>query len=342
MNEKKRVMHEIVANVYRGRGLESVHHGAIAVVDGRGEMTHYVGEPDFFTQARSEAKPFQLIALLRSGGADYYHFTDKQLAVMCGSHTGTEEHVRTVKSNLDTAGLDESYLMCGTHQPLYYALQNRLPRANEKFSPLQHNCSGKHSGFLALARYLKEDPTRYLDPAGKVQQLVLDGVSELYGYPREKIKIGIDGCSAPVFGMPLKYAAIAYVRLANQISDDPAMRLILGRIKQAMTSFPEMVSGEGRFDLALARTFPGNIINKIGAEGVEGLGFSNPPLGIAVKILDGNERALYPVVIEVLRQLGLLEGVDMTHLAPFAHPQITNYRHLVVGKIVPEFTLKKA
>jgi L-asparaginase II len=102
-----------------------------------------------------------------------------------------------------------------------------------------------------------------------------------------------------------------------------------------------MVSGEGRFDLALARTFPGNVVNKIGAEGVEGIGFADPPIGIAVKILDGNERALYPVVIEVLRQLGLLEGVDMTHLEPFAHPPITNYRKLIVGRIIPEIALKK-
>lgn len=335
-------MHEIVARVYRGEGQESVHHGAVAVVNAKGELTHSVGEPDFFTQARSEAKPFQAIALLASGAADHYGFSDKQLAVMCGSHIGTEDHVRTVRSILDMAGLDESYLKCGTHPPIWYSLQNRLPREGEVFSPLQHNCSGKHSGFLALARYLKEDPTRYLDPAGKVQQLVLDGVSELYGYPREKITIGIDGCSAPVFGMPLKQAAVAYVRLAGQIGDDPAMRAILGRIKTAMTTHPEMVSGEGRFDLALARTFPGNVVNKIGAEGVEGIGFADPPVGIAVKILDGNERALYPVVIDVLRQLGLLDGADMTHLAPFAHPQITNYRGLNVGRIVPEFALKKA
>jgi len=334
-------MHEIVAGVYRGDGQESVHHGAVAVVNAKGELTHSVGDPDFFTQARSEAKPFQAIALLRSGAADHYRFTDKQLAVMCGSHIGTDDHVRTVKSILDIIGLDESYLMCGTHPPIFYALQNRLPRANDKFSPLQHNCSGKHAGFLALARYLKEDPTRYLDPAGQVQQSVLDGISELYGYPRNKIKIGIDGCSAPVFGLPLKQAAVAYVRLANQISDDPAMCTILGRIKRAMTAHPEMVSGEGRFDLALARTFPGNVVNKIGAEGIEGIGFTDPPMGIAVKILDGNERALYPVVIEVIRQLGLLSGVDMARLAPFAHPKVTNYRGLIVGRIVPEFTLKK-
>jgi L-asparaginase II len=335
-------MHEIIVNVYRGRGLESVHHGAIAVVNTRGQLTHYLGEPEFSTQARSEAKPFQLIPLLRTGAADHFGFTDKQLAIMCGSHTGTDEHVEVVKSNLAAAGLDASFLQCGTHPPIHYAIENRLPREGEEFSPLQHNCSGKHSGFLALTQFLKEDLGRYLDPDSKTQQLVLDAVSELYDYPRDRITIGIDGCSAPVFGMPLKQAAIAFVRLANQISSDPGLSDILGRIKQAMTTYPEMVSGPGRFDLALSRTFPGNVVNKIGAEGIEGIGFSDPPLGIAIKVLDGNVRALYPAVIEVLKQLGLLESADMTHLQPFMNPEVTNYRKLVVGRIEADFQLKKA
>jgi len=334
-------MHEIVANVYRGEGLESVHHGAVAVMDTGGNLTHYVGEVDFRTQARSEAKPFQAIPLLRTGAADRYGFSDRQLAVMCGSHTGTPEHVGVVASNLAAAGNDESNLMCGTHPPLYYVVENKLPREGEMFSPLQHNCSGKHSGFLALARFLGEDVSRYLDPDSRTQQLVLDAISEMYDYPRDQITIGIDGCSAPVFGMPLKQAAIAFARLANGVAKDEKTRAVLHRIKKAMTTYPEMVSGPGRFDLALAKTFPGNVVNKVGAEGIEGIGFSDPPIGIAVKILDGNARALYPVVVEVLKQLGLLDGVDMTHLEPFAHPEVTNWRKLIVGRIVADFELKK-
>ncbi len=335
-------MDNIVVKVYRGKGLESVHHGAISVVDAEGNLTHYLGDPDFSTQARSEAKPFQLIPLLRTGAADHFGFTDRQLAIMCGSHTGTEEHVEVVKSNLAAAGIDESKLQCGTHPPIHYGIDKRLPREGEEFSPLQHNCSGKHSGFLALASFLNEDLDKYLDPESKTQQLVLDAISELYGYPREKITIGVDGCSAPVFGMPLRQASIAFGRLANQISDDPKMQAILTRIKTAMTTYPEMVSGPGRFDLALAKTFPGNVVNKIGAEGIEGIGFSDPPMGIAVKILDGNVRALYPTVIEVLRQLGLLKDVDTSHLNPFVNPEVTNYRGLVAGQIVADFKLKNA
>lgn len=335
-------MHEIVARVYRGKGLESVHHGAVAVMTPDGRLVHFAGDVEFRTQARSEAKPFQLIPLLRTGAADHFRFSDKQLAIMCGSHTGTPEHVEVARSNLAAAGLDESYLKCGSHPPLYYMVDKRHPRAEETFLPIQHNCSGKHSGFLALATYLGEDPEFYLDPDSKTQQLVLDAISELYDYPRDQITIGIDGCSAPVFGMPLKQAAIAFARLATATADDGKTQEVLRRIKSVMTAHPEMVSGPGRFDLALARTFPANVVNKVGAEGIEGVGFSDPPLGIAVKILDGNPRALYPVVIEVLKQLGLLDGVDMTHLAPFVNPEITNWRGLVAGQIVAEFELKTA
>jgi L-asparaginase II len=335
-------MDNIVVRVYRGEGLESVHHGSVAVVDSRGKLTHYVGDPEFPTQARSEAKPFQLIPLLRTGAADHFGFSDRQLAIMCGSHTGTEEHVEVVKTNLAAADLDENHLKCGTHPPIHYLIDKKLPREGEEFSQLQHNCSGKHSGFLALTRFLGEDPDTYIDPNGKTQQLVFDAISEMYDYPRDKITIGIDGCSAPVFGMPIKQAAIAFVRLANQIADDPKLKAILKRIKTAMTTYPEMVSGPGRFDLALAQTFPGNVVNKIGAEAVEGIGFSDPPIGIAVKILDGNVRALYPTVIEVLRQLKLLDGVDTAHLKPFMNPEIKNWRGLVAGRIVTDFELKKA
>ncbi|MFH1699923.1 MAG: asparaginase [Candidatus Zixiibacteriota bacterium] len=334
-------MYEVVAKVYRGEGIESVHHGSVAVVNDKKELTHFVGDPDFFTQARSEAKPFQVIPLIETGAADHFGFTDKQIAILCGSHIGTEKHVEVVKSILDRIDLKESDLKCGTHQPMHQTMNNIPVKENEKFSPLQHNCSGKHAGFLALAKYIGDDIKEYINPKSKTQQLIIGAVSKTYDYPRDKIKIGIDGCSAPVFGMPLRQAATAYMSLANQICDVKELEPILGRVKSIMTKYPEMISGKGRFDLALARTFRGNVVNKIGAEGIEGVGFSDPPMGIAVKILDGNFRALYPVVIEVLRQLGLLEGVDMTHLEPFAHPKVHNWRNLEVGKIITDFELKR-
>jgi L-asparaginase II len=251
---------EIVAKVYRGEREESVHFGAVVVVDINGRLMHYVGDPDFFTYTRSAAKPFQIIPLIRSGAADSFGFSDKQLAVMCGSHSGTDDHAQTVRANLALAGNDESHLRCGTHPPIHYTTENRLPLADDKFMPAQHNCSGKHSGFLALARFLGDDPQKYLEPSSNTQRMVLDAVAETHRYSKEKIKIGIDGCSAPNFGMPLRQTACAFAGLANLVSENPATRLALERVRRVMMAHPEMVSGDGRFDLALARTFPGRVV----------------------------------------------------------------------------------
>jgi len=336
-------MPETVARVYRGNREESVHYGSIAVLDKHGKLTHYLGDPEFFTFVRSSSKPFQLIPLVESGAADHFKFTPKQLSVMCGSHTGTDHHRTTVIANLEVAGNSADNLKCGCHVPIFMTLKAVFPTAGEERDPLRHNCSGKHSGFLALAKFLGEDVETYLDLDSKVQKMVLKRVSDLYEYPEDMIELGVDGCSAPNFGLPLKYTAIAFRRLAMAEGKDERESKVLARIRDAMMEYPEMVSGEGRFDLALMNSFPGNVVCKVGAESIEGIGFKNEQIGIAVKIHDGNQRALYPVCIEVLRQLGIIDDpLKYEHLAPFYKAEIINYRKILTGRVSPEFTLKKA
>jgi L-asparaginase II len=335
-------MIEIVARVYRGEREESVHYGSIAVVNKDGKLTHYVGDPEFFTFVRSSSKPFQLIPLLQTGAADHFKFSNKQLSIMCGSHSGTDEHRETVLSNLTAAGNKPDNLKCGMHIPIYMQRSGEIPLHGENKDQLRHNCSGKHSGFLALARYLGEDIEKYLDFNSRTQQLVLEAASKMYSYPKEQLKLGIDGCSAPNFGLPLIHTAIAFRKLANGEGEMPELSQILVRIKKAMMEFPVMFSGEGRFDLALMKTFPGNVICKGGAEAIQGIGFADPPIGIAVKIHDGNERAINTVCVETLRQLGLIEIEKAEYLKPFYNPDTYNWRHLLTGRIKAEFTLKKA
>ncbi|MCX6829168.1 MAG: asparaginase [candidate division Zixibacteria bacterium] len=334
-------MVDIVARVYRGEREESVHYGSVAVVNKEGKLTHYVGDPEFFTFVRSSSKPFQLIPLFQTGAADHFRFTSQQLSIMCGSHSGTDLHRDVVLSNLIAAGNSPENLKCGIHVPLYMQMSGEIPEHNEHKDCLRHNCSGKHSGFLAQARFLGEDVSHYLDPNSKTQQLVLDAVAGMYGYPRDKMKLGIDGCSAPNFGLPLIHTAQAFKRLALAEGYTPDVSKVLVRIKQAMTEFPVLFSGEGRFDLALMRTFPGNIICKGGAEAIQGIGFVNPPIGIAVKIHDGNSRAIGPVCVEVLKQLGLIDIEKAEHLKSFYNPEIRNFMHLLTGQISAEFSLKK-
>lgn len=341
--EKRNKMVDIVARVLRGRREESVHSGSIAVVNKEGKLTHYFGDPEFFTFVRSSAKPFQLMPMVASGAADHFKFSPKQLSIMCGSHVGSDHHRATVIANLEAAGNGPEHLQCGTHLPIFMTIAKTYPREGEDKDPLRHNCSGKHSGFLALSRFLGVDPKEYLNPESKTQKMVLDTASAMYGYPAEKIEIGIDGCSAPNFGLPLKNTAIAFMKLALGIGRDKAESKVVARIRDAMMEFPEMVSGEGRFDLALSQEFPGNIVCKGGAEAIQGIGFREEGIGIAVKIHDGNQRALYPVCVEVLKQLGILKEPERSkNLSDFYNAEIRNFRKILTGRIIPEFRLEKA
>ncbi|MFH2037265.1 MAG: asparaginase, partial [Candidatus Zixiibacteriota bacterium] len=150
-------MPDLVARVLRGRREESIHYGSIAVVDSKGNLTHYLGDPEFFTFARSSPKPIQAMAMIQSGAADKYSFTPKQISICCGSHVGSDEHKEIVLQNLKAAGNKPENLKCGCHVPIFMEMKKQFPTNDEHKDPLRHNCSGKHSGFLALARHIGED-----------------------------------------------------------------------------------------------------------------------------------------------------------------------------------------
>ncbi|MBU8934690.1 MAG: asparaginase [candidate division Zixibacteria bacterium] len=333
---------EILARVYRGEAVEAIHYGVIAVVDGDGSLTHFVGDPHEPFMTRSSIKPFQLMPLLVSGAADNYGFTPRQLAVMCGSHTGSNDHHQVISSNLDLSDSGPDNLLCGSHWPLGMQIDKKYPMAGEDKDPVRHNCSGKHSGFLALAQFLGDAKEEYLNPDSKTQQMVKGTLSDFCEYPANKMPVGTDGCSAPNWPLPPYNLALGFKKLANCQAHAGVSADILARIRQAMTTYPEMVSGEKRLDLDLARSFPTRLICKVGAESVEAIGLSDPPLGIVVKIHDGNQRALGAVCVSVLKQLGIIENIeDYPLLARHERPEIRNYRNILTGHVVTEFKLRE-
>ncbi len=331
-------MTEILAKVYRGDTVESVHYGSVAVVDSKGRLVYTAGDPQFFTYLRSSAKPFQTVPLIESGAADYFDFSEKELAVASGSHNGEKIHVDAVKKILKKIGLSEKYLKCGTHTPLYYTAKNIIPKSAQKFSVLQHNCSGKHAGMLAVSKHKGFNPRNYIDPKHPLQKMILKAVAEICEYPQNKIKIGIDGCSAPNFALPLINMALGFARL---ISSDSNHRESLKIILNCMRKHPEMVSGQGRLDYILAKVTNGKVVSKAGAEALQCFGIVGENLGVAVRILDGNNRANGCVVAEVLRQLGILSKTDLKKMEKFAYPKIKNWSGLEVGYIKTDFKLKK-
>lgn len=336
----------------RGETLESVHFGAIAIVDAQGRLLASVGDPWAVTYLRSTAKPFQALPFVEDGGPDRFGLTDEEIALLCASHSGTDRHVAVVQRIQQKAGVAEPQLLCGSHPPYDAATAEALKARGEQPTPNHHNCSGKHTGMLAQAVLHGWPTADYIDREHPVQQRILRTFAEMCGLPPKAVQVGVDGCSAPNFAAPLYHVAYGYARLMDP-RDLPPQRAAAARaIVQAMTRHPFMVGGPGRFDTLLMEATQGRVLAKGGAEGYQGIGLppgalgpGTPGVGIAFKIADGDERknrARPAVALEILRQLGVLPEIPAA-LRPFG-PKITvtNWRGLTVGKGYPTFSLKPA
>jgi L-asparaginase II len=328
--------------VTRGPLVECVHRGHIAVVDTDGRLLWRAGDPTFHTFARSAAKPLQALPVLESGAADRFGFSERELVLLCASHNGEERHVHTAQSMLGKIGLGAESLQCGAHYPFHRPTAEAMCARGEKPASLHNNCSGKHSGMLALAVALGADIGGYLAPEHPVQRRMLAAVSDMSGIAAADIAIGVDGCGVPVFGLPLAALAAAYARLGRPDALPEPRRTACTRLVQAIRRHPDYIAGDDRFDTQLVRATNGRIIGKMGAEGVFAVAVPERGWGIAVKIEDGAQRALYPAAAEALRQLGLLAETELAALAAFHRPVQRNWQGTEVGAIVPEFELKQA
>lgn len=339
---------EPLVEVRRGETVESVHCGHLAIVDGDGELICSLGNPGIVTFMRSAAKPFQAMPFLMSGAAEAFGFNEREIALSCGSHNGEPLHTDTAAKMLEKAGLSEKDLRCGAHDPFNIELSRKMIAAHEPPTQLHNNCSGKHAAMVAFAKHIGAPLDSYESQAHPIQQQILETVEKFSGFSREEIGIGIDGCAAPNFALPLRTMAQMFAKLVFPPKDfDAELREACRRIVSAMMSYPEMVGGSltERLDTEIMRAASGRIISKIGAEGVYLAGVLPSPkfkrgLGIALKIADGEDRRARPAAtLEILRQLEILNPEQSETLKQFAHQKLKNWRGDVVGEVMPNFTL---
>jgi len=321
----------------RGEALESVNFGSVAVVDLTGEVLAHAGDPHFQTFTRSTLKALQALSFVQSGGARQLEFTPPNFALMCASHSGEPMHVEQVQSMLDKAGVTYKRLQCGCHVP-YYVEQGVGP-APEHIDERMHNCSGKHAGMLAHCVFSGWSIDDYLDPSHPLQQSIRSHVARACGIEESQMKMGIDGCSAPNYAVPLSALARGYARLASGIRDSEFGESF-EQLASAMTAHPDLVSGTGRNDLAFMRAGRGDWVTKVGAEGVQAFASRSRGQAIAIKISDGSKIALYAATIEVLNQLGWLDDKQRAELEPWRARDILSIRGAKVGERRPAFKLQ--
>jgi L-asparaginase len=292
---KKSSFSNLKVNVLREGIVESVHvcHGAVA--DRRGRILSIAGDAETATFARSCLKPIQAIPVSVSGTLERYRLSEQDLAIMCGSHQGTIAQARQVFNILWRCDVESDVLQCP------------IPSAGK--SCLQHNCSGKHAGMIAVCQQNNWSLQSYCDRSHPIQQMILNTMADLLHMPAAEFIGAHDDCGVPTYLLEVGQLAHLYAQLSS------STQLHLVRVTRAMLAYPEMVAGEGEFDTELMRLSNGEILSKSGAEGVQCLGKVNEGLGLAIKVMDGSKRAKHAAAIHLLKQLGWISSTLADSLA---------------------------
>lgn len=321
----------IMCKVMRGECIESMHVAYGVAVGENGTIIEQWGDPYYLTCIRSALKPFQASASVAKGATAAAGFNEQELALMCASHNGEDIHVNTARAMLEKLGYDITYYECGSHPPYDAKTRNHLLLESLVPSPLHNNCSGKHAGMLSLAKHLNIDPKGYTDIHHPVQEEIMKKIkqfAELDHFP-----LAVDGCSAPVPFLPLYHIALMYQKLGSGKFPE------LNTLYQAMINHPMMIGGTERFDTDFIAAMNGTAITKVGGEAVRGVTVkckNGSAIGIALKVLDGNQRCLPMVTLKVLEKLDLISEQQLKQMDKYIHVPLTNHRNLQVGKIAVE------
>jgi L-asparaginase II len=336
----------VAATVYRGESVENTHAAHVAVVDAEGRLLYAFGNPARMTLARSAAKPAQALAVLETGALERFGFDDADLALMCASHNSEPRHIERTRAMLAKAHATEADLRCGGHSPLSDAVWKEWIKRDFTPTGVCSNCSGKHAGMLAGAQALGVTIADYHLPEHPLQVRVKRTVAELCDLPDDGVQWAIDGCNLPTPAFPLDRLARLFAKIADAGARAGAdgtttpRANALARIYRAMTAYPELVAGEGRFCTALMRAFDGELVGKVGADASYAIGVrhtgvhgAHGALGIAVKVEDGNTTVLYAIVADVLEQLGIGNEVQREKLGAYRYPPMRNTMGVETGRL---------
>lgn len=304
---------ELEVRLLREGITESTHRVQAVVCDDKGRVLSVAGDKETATFVRSSLKPFQALAVTTTGTMQRYDLTERDLAIVCSSHKGTTEQARQAFNILWRSDVDATILQCP------------IPSGTE--SPLQHNCSGKHAGMLAVCRQRDWPVETYLRRFHPVQQLILSKVAELLRMPADEFIGARDDCGAPTYVMELGQMASLYGQLTSGDNLD------MERIVRAMINHPTLIAGVGEFDSELMTASLGELVSKAGAEGVQCIGRVGEGMGLAIKVMDGSKRAKHAVAIHLLKQLGWITPAVAENLAE-KFMTLTDFKRLeVIGEL---------
>lgn len=325
----------VLVEVTRGSIVESKHRGSIAIVDIHGKVHGTWGDITSPVYPRSSIKAFQALPMVELDAAAEYGFSDDEIALSVASHTGEEIHTKTAQSMLDKIGMTEADLECGSHWPTYDPAARALAASGKVPNQLHNNCSGKHVGMLALAKKLGVDPKGYIEQTHPVQQRIKGTMEFMCGISLADAPVEMDGCSAPTWAMPLENAAYGFARFAAPDDLPEAKAEACKRIAKSVFSYPFNVAGSDRYCTGMMNILGNKVFIKTGAEGIFCAALPDYGLGVALKCDDGSTRGAEAMLTATLRQIGVLDGNNLSKAADYISVPLTNRNEFKIGEIRP-------
>jgi L-asparaginase II len=328
----------VAVEVTRGQSpetafVESRHRASCAVVAADGTIVHGWGDVDQLVFPRSAIKPIQALPLIETGAADAFGYSAAEVSLACASHHAEDRHIETVTDILGRIGLTPEALECGAKISIDEAVMAERLKKGVEASRLRSDCSGKHTGFLATAMHLGEDPTGYIGRTHPVQQRIFQTISEMCNVDVSALPEGIDGCSIPALAIPLSALALGMAKLANPTGLGAVREAAAERIVQSIAAEPFMMAGTGHFCTEINTALKGKAVVKTGADGMMMAAVPAKGLGIAIKIDDGDlsGRARGVAMAAVLKHLGVLDDAVAATLKDHIEIPVHDYNGRLVG-----------
>ncbi len=325
----------VLVDVVRNGVVESCHRGSAVVVDNAGNVVYSIGDADRSIYPRSAIKPIQALPIIESGAATKFQLSLKEISLSCASHNSENIHVDTVSQWLNRIDLGIENLECGKAFPSYQKAAHQLIKEGKDSSKAHHNCSGKHSGMLTLARHLMPEVQGYSAHSHKVQQTWMQTMSELIDEDVSKMHWEQDGCGLPAIYMPMQKLALAFARFSEPEKQSDTRGAAMKKIIEALTEHPEMIAGSERCCSAVIKETQGKIITKLGAEAVYAGVIPHLNLGFALKIDDGSIRGCEVALGALLNKMNTLSADENLRLKDFFNPAIKNSLNHVTGEMRP-------
>lgn len=327
----------ILIEAIKGNAVDNFYRGSYSVVDAHGHVIMAVGDIESPVFPGSGIKPIQALTLCETGAAKAYGLGHANVALACSNHNGDPIHTEIIRNWLHKIDCAHEDLVCGESNRGSKQGKENIATSGGTLNSLNDPCSGKHAGFLTVARHLRHPTLGYHRMDHPVQQRIIGILEQMTGLDLYDAPKALDSSGIPTIGIPLGNISLAMARMANPHDQPEERQAACKRVITAMTMEPYLLAGKGRFTTRVIEALGQSCIIQRGSQGVYCSSLVKRGIGIAIKIDDGSLRAAEAVMMRLLYKLNVLTERALGLLLNLLEPPIFSRNGEVIGTVKPAY-----